>query len=282
MQQVLGEFHVVVGEGTPDVVALAAPALHQFLELGHDDVVAALAAGGLAEAVVDLLPAVQTQYHVVHFFVGKLDDIIVDEHAVGGEGKAELLVMNFLLLPAVGHQLLHHIPVHEGLAAEEVHLQVPAAAGVGDEEVQGLLAHLKAHEGTLALVLALACKAVLAGEVAGVGHMKAQRLDDGVARLEVKGQMLVGVGGKQLALGLQVLRALQDRPDLALRHLRLAAVLFQHGGNDLPGAVALVHGDDVIGQVVHHMDGAAVHIQHDIITIELITVDHSFTLSLYS
>ena len=73
---------------------------------------------------------------------------------------------------------------------------------MGDEEVQSLLAHLKAHEGTLALVLALACKAVLAGEVAGVGHVEAQGLDDGVALLEVKGQVLVGVGGEELALGL--------------------------------------------------------------------------------
>ena len=278
VEDVLGEIHVVVGEGAPDVVALSAPGLHQLLELGHDDVVAALVPGGPPQPVVDLLPAIQAQHHVVHLPVGEVDDVVVDEHAVGGEGEAEALVVDLLLLPAVGHQALDHVPVHQRLSAEEVHLQVPAAAGIGDEKVQGLLAHLVAHQGPLPLVLALAGEAVLAGEVAGVGHVEAQGLDHGVLVLEIKGQILVLVRGEELPPGLQVLHALQHGADLLRRYLRAVPVLCQHPGDDLLSGAGLVEVDDVVGQVVHRVDGAAVHIQYDIISVELIAVNHSYVL----
>ena len=61
-------------------------------------------------------------------------------------------------------------------AAEEVHLQIGPGAGILNQEVQRLLAHLEAHERPLTVVLALAGEAVLAVEVAGVGHVEAQCL----------------------------------------------------------------------------------------------------------
>ena len=111
---------------------------------------------------MDLLAAVQAQHHVVHLLVAELGDLVIQENSVGGEGEAEVLVVNRLLGAGVSHQLLHHVPVHQGLAPEEVHLQVHPAAGAGDEKVQGLLAHLKGHEGPVPVVVALAGKAVVA------------------------------------------------------------------------------------------------------------------------
>ena len=98
----------------------------------------------------------------MHLPVAEVDDLVVQQHAVGGEGKAEVLVVDGLQGPGIGHQILHHLPVHQGLAAEEIHLQIPSVTGVGHQEVQGLLADLKGHEGPLPLVFALACKAVAA------------------------------------------------------------------------------------------------------------------------
>ena len=68
------------------------------------------------------------------------------------------------------------------------------------EKVQGLLAHLKAHQGPVPVVLALAGEAVLAVEVAGVGHVEAQCLYH-VAGALFKGPRHVreGVGAKELA-----------------------------------------------------------------------------------
>ena len=71
---------------------------------------------------MDLLPSVQAEDHVVHLLIGKFDDIVVDEHPVGGEGEAEFLIAGTLLGAGVGHQVLHHLPVHQRFAAKEVHL----------------------------------------------------------------------------------------------------------------------------------------------------------------
>ena len=99
----------------------------------------------------------------MHFLVGKLDDIVIDQQAIGGQGEPEILVVEFLLFPCVGHHILDHLPVHQRLAAEEIYLQIPAGAGVGNEEIDGLFAHLQGHESPVALVLALTGKAVVAG-----------------------------------------------------------------------------------------------------------------------
>ena len=135
----------------------------------------------LAEAVVDFLAAVQAQDHVVALLVAEVDDIIVNEHAVGGHGEAEVLIVDLLLLTAVGNQLFDHVKVHQRFAAKKVHFKVAAGAGVFDQEVHGTLAHFKAHQRTVALIAALRSKAVGAVQVAGVCNMQAQGLDHGVA-----------------------------------------------------------------------------------------------------
>ena len=81
-----------------------------------------------------------------------------------------------LLGTAVFHQALHHVPVHQRLTTEEVHLQIGAAAGVIHQKVQRLLANLKAHQRAVSMVFSLAGEAVGAVQVAGVRHMQAQRL----------------------------------------------------------------------------------------------------------
>ena len=98
----------------------------------------------------------------MHLLVAELRHLIVQQDAVGGQGEAEILVVDGLLGAGIGHQVFHHLPVHQRLTAEEVHLQIDAGAGLGDQKVQGLLAHLKGHEGSLTVVLALAGEAVLA------------------------------------------------------------------------------------------------------------------------
>ena len=274
VEDIVGEVGVVVGKGAAHVVALIAALLYKLLELGHNGIVAAMAGVILAEAVVDFLAAVQAQDHVVALLVAEVDDIIVNEHAVGGHGEAEVLIVDLLLLTAVGHQLLDHIKVHQRLAAEEVHLEVAAAAGILDEEIHCTLAHLKAHQGTLALIAALRGKAVGAVQVAGVGHMQAESLDHGVAVLEIEREVLIGIGAPQLAGFLQACHVINALAQIGLGHVLTVTVLCHHGGNDLVGGVVGVHGNDIIRHLIHHMHRAAAGIQHDVIAVQLILMYH--------
>ena len=162
VEDVVGEVHVVVGEGPAHIIAQIAPFFHKTLEFGDNDVIAANPGEVFPQAVVDLFPAVQAEDDVVHLLVAELRHLIVQQDAVGGQGEAEILVVDGLLGAGVGHQVFHHLPVHQRLTAEEVHLQIDAGAGLGNQKVQGLLAHPKGHEGPLTMVLALAGEAVLA------------------------------------------------------------------------------------------------------------------------
>ena len=74
---------------------------------------------------------------------------------------------------AVGDQLLHDLPVHKRLAAEEIHLKVLPVAGIFHQKIQRLLSDLKAHQSAAAVILALLRKAVAAGQVAVVSDVKA-------------------------------------------------------------------------------------------------------------
>ena len=272
LPDVLHKVGVQVGEGAAHVVVLAAAGLHQLLELGHDPLPAAVAGIVHPEAVVNLLAPVQREHHVAHLPVAEVDHLIVDEHAVGGEGEAEVLARLLFPPTGIGHQVLDHLEVHQRLAAEEVHLQVPALAGVLDQKVQGALAHLKAHNGPLAVVLALTCKAIGAVQVAGVRHVQAQGLDDpGALFLEFARHGRKGVRCEELPLVLEggdlVIAAL----DLRGGELR---VLFTHGGEDGLPALALVQGDAVVGQLVYRVDGTGADVQHDVVAAQLILMDH--------
>ena len=182
--------------------------------------------------------------------------------------------MDGLQAPGVGDQVLHHLPVHQGLAAEEVHLQVPAGAGVCHQKVQGLLAHLKGHEGPLALVFALAGKAVGAAQVAGVGHVETQGLDDVGVVLVVGGHGGVGVGGEKLVVLLQRCHVVDAGPDLLLGDVGTVGVVGQDAPADLVRGVVGVEGDDVIRHLVHQMDRTAAGVQDDVVAVQLVLMYH--------
>ena len=283
---ILEEVGVGVRKGTADVVVFAPAGLHQALEFRHHPVIAPPPGIVHAVAVVYLAPAVQAQHHVAHFAVGKLNHVIVNQHPVGGERKAEALAGRPLDAAGIGHQALDHIPIHQRLAAEKVHLQVAPRTRVRHQKIQRLPAHLKAHHGPLAVIFALAGKAVGAVEVAGVGDVQAERLDHaGGFALELAGGRLVGVGGEQpagvaqgadlviafgnvgLADALAVLRALPRVPAGKLPQQLLPAVLLKHA-------------NQVVCQPVHQMDRARADVQHNVVPAKLITMNHFAFLSL--
>ena len=260
---VLSEVLVEAGEGAPQVVVLGAPAGDELLKLGDDHVVAALAVDGGPQIVVDLLPAVQGQHGVGHLPVDVLDVLVIEEHAVGGDRKAEALVVLLLHGAGVLHRLLHRVHGHERLPAEEVHLDVAPVAGLLDHKVDGLLGGLKVHGHAVAgAEVAGTREAVLAPQVTVVGHMEAQGLHQGLL-LHGRGLLPVDV-----VVLLKEQALLRQAAQLLPRLLQGGGVVLGQPGRHLRRAV-LPHGglhqlQQVVGQLVQHMDGAAVHIHGDV------------------
>ena len=96
------------------------------------------------------------------------------------------------------------------------------------------------------MVLALPGEAVAAVEVAAVGDVQAERLDNIGAVFEVKGVVGVGVGRKQLARGGQLVDVVEHVADVGGGHIGAIRVLFGEGCSSLLPAAALVdQGDGV-------------------------------------
>ena len=278
-EDVVREVGIEMSEGAAHVVVLPAAGLHQFLEFRDDPLPAAVAGIVDAGAVVDLFASVEAQDHVRHLFVAVVDDVVVDEHAVRRDREAEVFPRLLLDGPAVIDGLFDDIPVHEGLAAEEVDFEVPPCPGMGHEEVHRLFGHFKAHERPVAVVLALAREAVFAVEVAGVGDVEAQGLDDVTAAFfELAGEGFIGVRGVELLVIFEVAYIADALEDLVLVDIFAFPVLLHHGGDDLLLRVVRVQRDDVVGDVVHRVDRPRTGIEYDVVPVQFILMKQSASL----
>ena len=108
--------------------------------------------------------------------------------------------------------------------------------------------------------------------------MEAQGLHH-VAGALLKGTRHVGKGirRKELPGVLQGLHISDAVPQVLLRHVGALTVFFQHGRHDLVGTVVLEQSDDVIGHLVHHMDGTGAGIQHNVVAVQLILMYHNLS-----
>ena len=130
VQDVVGEIRVGVGISAADVIIAFPAALCELLKLRDDRIVAAASLIIHAEAVVHRFAAVDAHDDVLHFAVGEFNHIVVNIDAVGGQREAETLMMRRFQTAAVADEFFDDLPVHQRLAAEEVHLQIGVAAGV--------------------------------------------------------------------------------------------------------------------------------------------------------
>ncbi len=267
-------------KGAPEVVVLRPTALNELLELGHNHVIAALAGDRGPEVIVDLFSPVDGENCVGHLTVDVLDVLIIEEHTISCNCKAEALVVLLLNGTGVLHRLLYGIHGHQRLAAEEVHLDVTAVARLGDDEVDGPFGGLEVHGHAVAgAEIAGGGKAILTPQVAVVGDMEAQGLDQG----------LLLHGGSLLPVNVVVL--LKKQP-LGRQTAQLLPGLLQGGWVVLgqPGAklrrAVLSHGglhllQKVVGELVQHVDGAAVDIHGDIHAKALKGMYHICSFLLY-
>ena len=101
-----------------------------------------------------------------------------------------------------------------------------------------------------------------------MGHVEAEGLEDGLGVGEgLLLHVLPQVVGEELAGLLELLHVGEALPELPLVHVGQVAVFFQQPGHDLVVGGGFVEGDDVVGHRVHHMDRAAVDVQHDVAAV---------------
>ena len=130
----------------------------------------------MSHEIMDFLPAVQAQNHVSHLLVAEIDDFIIDQQSVCGEGKIKFLVVFLFQLATVRHQLFTDIPVQQRFSAKKIHFQILPASGLLYQIIQRLLSHFQWHDSRFSAVIALSGKAVAAIHVAAVGHVQANGL----------------------------------------------------------------------------------------------------------
>ena len=120
------------------------------------------------------------------------------------------------------------------------------------------------------MVLALACKAVGAVEVACVGNVQAQSLDLEILLSEILGQVLIFIGSIEFSGCLKIVNV----GDAFLGVFFGDAVLFDCLGNNCISGLILIPLDHVIGDLVDHVNRTRIAVEHDVQTFKLITVDH--------
>ena len=176
--------------------------------------------------------------------------------------------MKLLLLSAVCHKILDHLPVHKRFPAEKIHLQVASVAGIGNQKIKCLLPDFKGHKSPSPVVLALLGKAILTGKVAVMRNVQAQSLHNRRALFEIHDIVLVGILRKKLLVVDQHLHLIK-----CLFHFSLRIALPQRIHN-LLSCMSFIQGNDIVCHVIHHMNRAAVYIQNNIIAVVLILMNH--------
>ena len=159
----------------------AAVALQQLLDFRRDDVVAAGAVVEDAELVLHFLGAVDRNRDADAVLGQELDDLRLEQRAVGRQAEVDLLAQLVAPLPRVGNRLLQHREIQQRLAAEEGDVRDLVVARLLQHEVDALARRLLAHElrllavfGVDDLVLAVLV-AVLAAQIALIGDVQHHR-----------------------------------------------------------------------------------------------------------
>ena len=112
--------------------------------------------------------------------------------------------------------------------------------------------------------------------------MQAQRLNHtGGLFFQLTRHRFKGIGCKQLAVRLQFCHLRVAFLNIGRCDIRPIGILFCHRLQDSISIVGLIHGDNVIGDLVHHMDRTGANIQHDMVTAQYILMNHINSLSIH-
>ena len=143
MEDILRKIRVVPGKSAAHVGAAPTPLPDELLKKRDDPVVTAAAGILPAEAVVDFLAAVETEYDIMAFFIGPFYDLICHTDPIGSQRKTEIFLFLLLDRAGIGDQILADLEVHQRLPAEKVNFQISAHTGIFHQKIQGALSGLE-------------------------------------------------------------------------------------------------------------------------------------------
>ncbi len=235
--------------------------------------IGAAAAGVGTHPVVDFGTAVEAQDEADVVVRQVLDLSRVEEHAVRRKRQFKDLIVDLFLLPDVFDGLFDDAEVHQRFAAEEVDFAVLALAfGAADQEVDGVLGYVEAHQFPLMrVVVALGGKAVLAAQVAVVSDVEAQGFDD---RFFFGDDFEVFRHGREEEFLLdQFIELAEDVVEI------LFIVRTGKGFVDGVFVRAVVDIEDIVGHLVDDVDDAAVDVEEHVGTVLTVFMNHWFNFS---
>ncbi|CAK7057919.1 MAG: hypothetical protein DELT_03051 [Desulfovibrio sp.] len=129
------------------------------------------------------LAPINADDHVFHFLIDKIRHFVRHVIGVRRQCKTNVFTVYLLLLPPIFHGLLHNVKIHQRFPAEKIHLEVPAAAGMRNEEINRRHCRIRVHQRARAVVFAGVGKAVRAPEVAVLRNEQAQSFNHGRIKL---------------------------------------------------------------------------------------------------
>ena len=181
--------------------------------------------------------------------------------------------MKLLLLSAVCHKILDHLPVHKRFAAEKVDFEIAARSAVFHEKIQSALSDFVGHKRTLAVILALRCKTVFAVEIAGVRNVKAHCFEHRIALCQNIDVRFECVFREKFALFFELFNVVYALQNVCLAHA-LVFILFANIFGNLLCARMLVRVDNVVRHVVHAVYASACGVKHDVVSVEFERMNH--------
>ena len=256
-------------KGASGIILVLVTALGPSLELRHNEIITSCSFTERSHMVMDFFSSIDTHNHISHFFVAEFHNFIIYQDTIGRKGKTEIFIMDFFLLSSVCHQIFDHLPVHQRLAAKEIHFQVSSAAGIGNQKIQCLFSNFEGHQCTSSMVFPFFCKAVSAGQVTVMGNMQTECLHYRRSVFKMLDGVLINIFCKQHPL-------LFQRPDFfqGCMQIFFSVLLFQLFYYTILISSLIQKGNTVIYNIIHHMDRTTVHIQHNGITVAFILVNH--------
>ena len=117
-----------MSKGAAHIISLAVSLLNKLLELGNYALPASLTGIIDTIAVVHFFSSVKTEHDVVALAVSEVNNVVIDQHSVGGESETEILARILLDASGICHQLLDNVKIHQRLTAEEIDLKVMSFA----------------------------------------------------------------------------------------------------------------------------------------------------------
>ena len=266
-------------KSAPHIIVPVAPSFHQLLKPGHYHIITSFAGRCLSESVMNFLPSVKTENHVLHLPVAEVYNLIIYIHTIGGQSESEIFIVLFLYAAGISYNFLHHVPVEKRLPSEEINFKIVSFTGSCNEKIYGRLPRLCTHEGLFSAEVPLASKAVTACKIAGVGNMKAQRFYLRMSFLKVKGINLKNVLRKKFALSCQLINIPYYQVDVLAGNIFSVLILTGHQLREPVSAFPVTHFYGVISKVVNNMYCSAENVQHYVISVKFILMYHSFLLN---